>query len=103
VAVNLLVNAMHALDGSAAKVKEICISTRSDKNVILEIRDNGTGIKEELKNKIFDSFFTTKETGMGIGLSIAHYIVASAGGSIRVENNVKGGATFIVELPACKE
>ncbi|GBF33996.1 sensory box histidine kinase [Desulfocucumis palustris] len=103
VTVNLLANAMHALEGSAARVKEIFIATRWDKNVILEIRDNGTGIKEELKNKIFDPFFTTKETGMGIGLSITHYIVASTGGSIRAENNVKGGATFIVELPACKE
>lgn len=101
VVVNLLVNAMHALDKMEKPGKEICITTKFETKVILEISDNGTGIDEEIVDKIFDPFFTTKlsDKGMGLGLSIVHSIVISLQGQIKVINNDKGGATFRVEFP----
>jgi two-component system sensor kinase FixL len=51
-------------------------------------------------DRIFDSFFTTREHGMGLGLSIAHSLVAAHGGRIWAENNAEGGATFRFTIPA---
>lgn len=102
VVINLVVNAMQALDEIDKDEKEIiCITMLEENQVILEISDNAIGIREEIKDKIFAPFFTTKEVGegMGIGLSIANSIVASFNGQIKVFNNKKGGATFRVEFP----
>ena len=105
VVVNLLVNAMHALNGTGKKEKVINIATRAGKKVILEISDNATGINKKIKDKIFDPFFTTKGVGvgMGLGLSIVHSIVTSFNGKIHVEANEMGGATFRVEFPVLKK
>ncbi|MCL6559438.1 MAG: PAS domain S-box protein, partial [Firmicutes bacterium] len=108
VVINLLVNAMQALDAVSRAEKEISCVTRpgkirgSKKGVILEISDNGPGISDELKERIFEPFFSTKKTGegMGLGLSIVQSIVTGYNGQIEVFNNEKGGATFRVELPA---
>lgn len=101
VVINLLVNAMQALDAIDKEDKEILIATSVEKNVILEISDNATGVCEEFRDKIFEPFFTTKEVGdgMGLGLSIVHSIVTSFNGQVSVMTNEKGGATFRVELP----
>lgn len=99
---NLLVNAMQALDSSQSHNKEIICRTFSDKNYsILEVADNGTGIDENLHRTIFDPFFTTKKAGegMGLGLSIVESIMNNLNGQIKVYNNEKGGATFRLELP----
>ena len=108
VVINLLVNAMQALDALSHTEKEISCVTRlgkigkGKKGVILEISDNGPGISDELKGKIFEPFFSTKKTGegMGLGLSIVQSIVTGYNGRIEVFNNEKGGATFRVEFPA---
>ncbi|MHB1041777.1 MAG: PAS domain S-box protein [Eubacteriales bacterium] len=102
VLVNLLVNAMQALDKVGSADKEIfCRTLYEGKKIIFEISDNATGVSQEVCDKIFDPFFTTKAPGegMGLGLSIAQSIVTSYGGEIKVLNNEKGGATFRVELP----
>jgi two-component system NtrC family sensor kinase len=98
VLVNLVVNAVHAM----AEGGTLTISTRSeDGTVMLVIGDTGVGISEEMIDKIFLPFFTTKEIdeGTGLGLAVVHGIVTSHGGSIKVESQPGKGSRFTVHLP----
>ena len=70
----------------------------SDK-VIVSISDNGTGISEDLQKKLFTPNFTTKSSGMGLGLSIVKKYVESANGRIWFESEADKGSVFYVELP----
>jgi len=102
---NLLTNAMSALDSVDKREKEIVIRTFSQKDkAVIEIADNATGICDDIKDRIFEPLFTTKKIGegMGLGLSIAQSIVERFKGNIDAQNNVNGGATFTVQLPAIK-
>jgi two-component system NtrC family sensor kinase len=97
---NLAVNAADAMhDGG-----ELTVSTRYDGvkgNVIVKVSDTGIGIKEEDLSKIYDPFFTTKETGKGtgLGLSVTYSIIQRHNGTIRVESTVGKGTTFTIEFP----
>jgi signal transduction histidine kinase len=73
--------------------------------VVVEVKDNGTGIAPEHLTRIFDPFFTTKPpgTGTGLGLSIVYGIVSGLGGSIEVESTPGQGTTFRVKLPRSTE
>lgn len=102
VLLNLLVNAMHALDYCQKAEKEIiCQTGYTDKMAILEVADNAYGIDESIHELIFEPFFTNKQSihGMGLGLSIVASIMTSLKGQVSVFNNDKGGATFRLELP----
>lgn len=105
--INLLVNAMHALDTIDRPDKQITVATSARRgHVLLAVGDNGPGISGKLKNKVFDPFFTTKSTGrgMGLGLSVVHSIVTSYGGKIRVQDNKPaGGAILRVEFPVATD
>lgn len=106
VVINLLVNAMHALDtvdAVTAPQKNIFILAEEvdDGTVVFKVCDNGPGVGD-MQSRIFDPFFTTKEPqkGMGLGLSIVHAFISGWGGAIRVVNNTDGpGTTFSVKLP----
>lgn len=65
------------------------------------VKDNGNGIPEEIKNKIFQPFFTTKPTGQGtgLGLSLSYDIVNAHGGVLKVETIEVEGSEFIIQLP----
>ena len=65
----------------------------------VDIEDEGPGIPEDLQEKIWDPFFTTKEKGSGLGLGIVRNIIEAHGGGIRIENRETGGARVTVELP----
>jgi two-component system nitrogen regulation sensor histidine kinase NtrY len=67
--------------------------------VKLVVADNGAGIPERDKGRIFEPYFSTKRGGTGLGLAIVNSIVADHQGSIRVEDNLPQGSKFIVELP----
>jgi len=67
--------------------------------VCIDVIDHGHGITEEAGKKLFHPFFTTKTSGMGMGLAISHTIVKSHSGELSFSNNLGGGATFSVTLP----
>lgn len=102
--VNLVTNAVDAMDGAATKTLWINVSAGD----VVEVRFRDTGPGIEMPDKVFDPFYTTKgvgETGgMGLGLSISYGIVQSFGGQIKGSNHPEGGAVFTVTLePATKE
>jgi len=105
VLLNLLMNAMQALDAVSSNQREISISTWNDeKKVYLEVSDNGPGINEAMKERIFEPFFSTKSgDSMGLGLSIIHSIVTASNGSISVGNTARGGAEVKVSFPLYSE
>jgi predicted ATPase/signal transduction histidine kinase len=105
VIVNLLINAMQALAETDVADKRINIrANRKDGDTVCcMIEDNGPGIDAEYLPRLFDGLFTTKETGMGLGLPIARSIIEAHEGSIRADNESGlGGARFIIELPVEK-
>jgi two-component system, NtrC family, sensor kinase len=77
------------------------LTANSQKQIAITIKDNGPGIPDAIKDKIFQPFFTTKDTGkgMGLGLSLAYDIVKAHGGEMRVESVEGEGAAFIINLP----
>jgi signal transduction histidine kinase len=81
----------------------ITVSTKKLENAIeISVKDNGNGIPEAIKDKIFQPFFTTKPTGQGtgLGLSLAYDIVTKGhGGKLEVESSIGAGTTFIITLP----
>lgn len=105
VAVNLLVNAMQAMDRSSRTSASIEIVTRLDDEgwVALEVHDNGPGIGAEDLNRIFDSFFTTKSSGFGMGLAICRSIVEAHCGQLTAKSGLAGGAVFTARLPVDAE
>jgi signal transduction histidine kinase len=100
---NLLVNASHAVEQEV--VRRITLSARPDETrtrVIYTIEDNGCGIPPELKDKMFQPFFTTKPDGQGtgLGLSIVKTILDRHGASVRVDSTVGKGTCFTLTFPA---
>jgi signal transduction histidine kinase len=71
----------------------------TEKNAIVRVMDNGRGIPVELGDKLFQPNFTTKSSGMGMGLAIVKNIIEHAGGKITYETEPGEGTTFMVELP----
>ncbi len=102
--INLLINAIQALDGTDTEAKEIYIlSSYNEKEVFLEISDNGPGVSTESSTHIFEPFFTTKLTGgLGLGLYIVHNMVNHFGGSISLLEK-PGGAHFRLTFPIARE
>jgi two-component system NtrC family sensor kinase len=98
VLVNLVVNAVQAMPGGGT----LTVSTRaSDASAALIVEDTGAGMSEEIIEKIFLPFFTTKDVdeGTGLGLAVVHGIVTAHGGLIDVESHPGRGARFEVHLP----
>ncbi len=95
--INLLVNARQVLPkGGTVKVRT---RAGSGGEAVLEIEDNGPGIPEEFRDRIFEVFFSSRGGGTGLGLPIARQIVERHGGRIELESEVGAGTTFRIRLP----
>ncbi len=99
VLVNLLLNALDALpQGGGVRVEVVAPAGQS--NVEVRVRDDGPGIAAEVLKRLFEPFVSTKETGLGLGLSICRRLVEAHGGVIHGGNAPEGGAVFTFTLPA---
>ncbi len=98
VMINIVKNAIQALQGRTGACIEIAARKTEEDRTVFTIKDNGPGIPEELMKQIFVPFFTTKEQGSGIGLSIARQIMRAHGGSIRVHSVPDKETRFTIEL-----
>jgi len=97
--INLVRNAIFALSGQTDGFISLHGKRKGKDEVILEISDNGPGISPEIHSQVFIPFFTTKQKGTGIGLSIVKKILNMHGGSIRFQTQEGRGTTFIISLP----
>jgi PAS domain S-box-containing protein len=102
VILNLILNAVAAMRTVEAASRKLVVKTENHQaeGVRVSVTDSGTGIDEAHKDQIFEPFYTTKPTGMGMGLAISQRIINDLGGSILAENNPDRGATFSFILPA---
>ena len=95
---NIVLNGIDSVD--ACGIITVSAEYGEDGSSIICISDDGHGINEDNLDRIFNPFFTTKDTGSGLGLAIVHRIIESHGGSISVHNREEGGACFTIRLPS---
>ena len=101
VVLNLILNAVEAMGSVEAGARELLISTEQDRTgVLVAVRDSGPGIDPSHLERVFDAFYTTKSSGMGMGLSICRSIIDAHGGRLWAEANEPRGAIFQFTLPA---
>jgi len=98
VVTNLVKNAIQAISEDRKPRIIVNVSTKDD-NVIISVSDNGLGVSEENKEKVFEPKFTTKSSGMGLGLAMVKNIVETYNGTITFETESNSGTTFIVSFP----
>ncbi|MDT5121546.1 MAG: hypothetical protein QOC96_1028 [Acidobacteriota bacterium] len=100
---NLIINSMQAIDGEGGSLTITISSENSGHNAKIEITDTGRGIAPEDINKIFEPYFSTKETGTGLGLAIVKKAIDDHGGTISVRSKQGDGTTFTITLPTERE
>jgi PAS domain S-box-containing protein len=101
VIINLVMNGIEAMQSVTDRPRELVIRSRQDetRQVLVTVTDCGVGISAENANRLFDAFFTTKSSGMGMGLSICRSIIEAHGGRLWATANIPHGATFQFHLP----
>jgi len=101
VMLNLILNAIEAMAGVDAEVRELLICTESNpsQGLLVTVSDSGPGIAPEDRERVFESFYTTKTGGVGIGLSICRSIIDAHGGKLWADAHLPRGATFRFTLP----
>jgi signal transduction histidine kinase len=100
VIINLLVNAIQAMVSVTDRPRELVVRTRlkGEDEILLAVEDSGPGFDPAVEADLFNAFFTTKPSGMGMGLSIGRSIVEAHGGRLWASRNDHGGATFQFSL-----
>jgi PAS domain S-box-containing protein len=101
VIINLVMNGIEAMQSVTDRPRELLIRSRQDEKqqVLVSVRDCGVGISAESANRLFNAFFTTKSSGMGMGLSICRSIIEAHGGRLWATANIPHGATFQFTIP----
>ena len=102
---NLILNAVEAMSSVAEGTRELSIGTEQSQTggVLVAVRDLGPGIDPGQIERVFEPFYTTKTSGMGMGLSICRSIIAAHGGRLWAEANRARGTTFQFTVPAGPE
>jgi two-component system sensor histidine kinase DctS len=104
VLVNLLRNAFDAMQDVDTDKRQVSIlGKKVGKKISVYVRDRGNGFREEDASQLFETFFTTKEEGMGMGLAISRSIIEAHDGRLWAENHPDGGAVFVFEIPVRKK
>jgi len=103
VLLNLIVNACEAMAEKETTRKLAVRTWRDGGDVIIEVADTGKGVDADVEARLFESFFTTKSNGMGMGLAISRSIIEAHGGRLALANNSERGAAFRISLPIIKE
>jgi PAS domain S-box-containing protein len=105
VSLNLIINAIEAIGGGADAPRELLISTEAAEpgGVLVSVRDSGPGLAPAALEHLFEAFYTTKPSGLGLGLSICQSIIEAHGGRLWVSANVPRGAIFHFTVPAHSE
>jgi PAS domain S-box-containing protein len=105
VMLNLILNAMEAMSSVGEGTRELSISIEADQagGILVAVRDSGPGIESEHRNRIFEPFYTTKTSGIGMGLSICRSIIDAHGGRLWADADRPRGAVFRFTLPAADE
>jgi signal transduction histidine kinase len=101
VIINLVMNGIEAMQSVADRPRELAIRSNRDETqqVLVSVTDCGVGIAAENADRLFNPFFTTKSSGMGMGLSICRSIMEAHGGRLWATANISHGATFQLTLP----
>jgi hypothetical protein len=96
VVLNLIMNGIEAMSSVQGRARQLMIRTQEaeDDQVVVAVQDSGTGLDPKIAEQIFDAFYTTKNEGMGMGLSISRSIVQDHGGRLWATTNEGAGATF---------
>ena len=101
VLLNLIINAIEAMRDVGEKERQLLISTRNEPDgVSVEVRDSGPGFAPATPDRVFEAFYTTKPSGLGLGLSICRSIIEAHNGQLRASANLPCGASFQFALPA---
>jgi signal transduction histidine kinase len=105
VIINLAINGIDAMQAVTDRPRELTIQSRRDgeHQVLLTVKDCGIGISTENADRLFGAFFTTKPSGMGMGLSIGRSIIEAHGGRLWAEPNLPQGAAFHFTVPLGQE
>lgn len=103
VVVNLILNARKAIAAAPASTREMWIETFEQGHmIVVDVADSGTGLLNDI-DEIFEPFFSSREDGMGMGLSISRSIIEQHGGSLEGSNRPQGGACFRISIPIADE
>lgn len=100
---NLIINAVEAMKDMKGNKKIKIASLKENKHIILSVSDSGPGVSPEIRDSIFEPFYTTKDNSSGIGLSIVHRIVTDHYGKLTVNESTYGGAEFKIKIPIEKK
>jgi signal transduction histidine kinase len=101
VVLNLMINAIEAMSGVSEGACDLLVSTEKagPDEVLVAVRDSGPGLAEATPERVFESFYTTKPGGLGLGLSICRSIIEAQGGRLWASANVPRGAIFQFTIP----
>jgi C4-dicarboxylate-specific signal transduction histidine kinase len=102
VMLNLIINGMDAMRANGDRPRTLRITTELAEAALVKVsvEDSGQGLTPEIAERVFEHFYTTKASGLGLGLTITRSIIEAQGGSIRASQTASGGAMFQFTLPA---